>query len=513
MDLRQAVGLLGIVLAAIAAQLNDQVLSTALPDIAGAVGLSVDQASWLRTLFVTGEVMGMCVSPSLGLGFSFRHFALFAIAMNTVPTLLMALVGTGGGGAVPLLALRLLQGLGAGFTIPLLMTIALRVLGPDIRLYGLAVYAMTATLTPNLATSFAALWIDGVEHWQFVFLGVIPWSTAAALCVWWGLKQEPPQYARLRQFDWWGLLLVALGFGPLSIVLEQGDRLGWFDSQLIAVLTLVSVVAIPLLFVRERFAAVPLMRFDLLARRNFTYPVVTLIVLLVITLGASQIPLTFLEQVRGYRPLQAHLLTLEVAVPQILLLPATAWLLDHERVDARWVNAAGYLLILAGCFLDAHVTSEWGLAQFAPAQALFAVGFAWVVMPLLMIATNSIKPDEGPYGSALVNTPRAVAEAIGVWALALITHWRGGTHRVRITELLGENRLLLGQLGVLPPDPQSPAARVPLSALEAEIERQVTVLTTIDCYVVVAALALGLLILLALLPTRTYPPRIALAGQ
>ena len=91
--------------------------------------------------------------------------------------------------------------------------------------------------------------------------------------------------------------------------------------------------------------------------------------------------------------------------------------------------------------------------------------------------------------------------------------WRGGTHRVRITELLGENRLLLGQLGGLPADPQAAAARGPLGALNAEIERQVTVLTTIDCYVVVAALALGLLILLALLPTRTYPPRIALAGQ
>lgn len=509
MDFRQAIGLIGIVLAAVAAQLNDQVLTTALPDLAGAVGLSMDQASWLRTLFVAGEVVGMCASPSLGLGFSFRRFALFAIAMNTFPTLLMAL----GGGAAPLMILRLLQGLGAGFTIPLLMTIALRVLGPDIRLYGLAIYAMTATLTPNLATSFAALWIDGVDRWQFVFLGVIPWSTLAALCVWWGMKQEPPELGRLRQFDWPAVLLVAIGFGSLSVVLEQGDRFNWFDSQLISTLALVSAVAIPLLFVRERFAAVPLMRFDLLARRNFLYPVITLILLLVITLAASQVPLTFLEQVRGYRPLQAHVLTLEVAVPQIVLLPATAWLLDHERVDARWVNALGYLLVLAGCWGGAHVESNWGLEQFAPWQALFAVGFAFIVMPLLMIATNTIAPDEGPYGSALVNTPRAVAEALGVWALALVTRWRGGTHRVRIVELLGENRLILQQRGLLPPDPQAPAARASLAAVNGEIGRQVTALTTIDMYAVSGALALFLLIVLALLPTRTYPPRIALAGQ
>ena len=89
MDVRQAIGLFGIVLAAIEAQLNDAVLNTVLPDIGGALGIGTDLTSWLRTLFITGEVIGMCSSPSLGLGFSFRRFALFAVALSTFPTLLM----------------------------------------------------------------------------------------------------------------------------------------------------------------------------------------------------------------------------------------------------------------------------------------------------------------------------------------------------------------------------------------------------------------------------------------
>jgi MFS transporter, DHA2 family, multidrug resistance protein len=508
-DFRQAVGLLGIVFAAIAAQLNDAVVTTALPDIVGGTGLSMDQASWLRTLFVTGEVIGMCVAPSLGIGFSFRRFALFTIGLSTFPTLLMAL----GGGVVPLVTLRFIQGVAAGFTIPLLMVIALRVLGPDVRLYGLSIYAMTATLTPNLATSFAALWTDGIQDWRFVFLGVIPWSVVAALCVWWGMKQDPPQYGRLRRFDWPALILVAIGFGSLSVLLEQGDRLDWFNSQAISCLALAAMVAIPLLYVREQFAAVPLMKFALLARRNLLYPVVTLIVFLIVALSASQVPLSFLEQVRGYKPIQAHVLTLIVAVPQLVLLPATAWLLDREWVDARWVNAAGLVLILLACLGGVNVTSEWGLEQFYPLQALMAVGFALVVMPLLLMATNTITPDEGPFGSALFNTPRAVAEALGVWVIALITRWRGGDHRVRIGELVGENRLVLNQLGILPANPNAPAARPAVGALNALVGREVTVLTTIDEYVILGLLTVGLLIALALIPTRTYPPRIALAAQ
>ena len=138
MEPRQAVGLLGIVLAAIAAQLNDAVLNSALPDVAGHLDIGMDLASWLRTLFITGEVIGMCCSPSLGLGLSFRRFALIAIAMNTLPTLLMMF----GSGSLPILPLRFFQGLGAGFTIPLVLTIGLRSLGPDVRLYGLCVYAL-----------------------------------------------------------------------------------------------------------------------------------------------------------------------------------------------------------------------------------------------------------------------------------------------------------------------------------------------------------------------------------
>ena len=64
--------------------------------------------------------------------------------------------------------------------------------------------------------------------------------------IWWGMQQDPPNYERLRKFDWPGALLVAVGFGALSIVLEQGDRLDWFNSPLIACSTLIAVVAIPL---------------------------------------------------------------------------------------------------------------------------------------------------------------------------------------------------------------------------------------------------------------------------
>ena len=505
-NIRQIVGLIGIVLAVMAAQLNDAVVDTALPDISGGLGISMDAASWIRTVFVTGEVVGMCAAPSLGLGFSFRRFALFAIGLSCISSLLMAL----GGGTASFLVLRLFQGLSAGFTIPLVLILVLRLLGPAVRIYGLMIYALTATFFPNLAISFSALWTDAAGDWRWILGQALPICSMAGACVWWGLPQEPPQWARLREFDWPGVLLVATGFGSLSVIVEQGNRLDWFDSQLICLLSLLSGASIAALIIVERFMPVPLIRWDLLKRRNFAYAIIGLFSFLIISLSSGQVPLTFLEQVQGYRPLQAHALTLVVAAAQLLLLPATALIMDHKHVDARWVNLAGLVCIMVACFLDAHVVSIWNRDQFYAAQGFQAVGSAFVVMPLLMMGTNTLKPEEGPFGSAMINTPRVVSEAVGVGALMLINRWRGGLHRVRIVDLLGQNRFLLEPAGAIPSS-QGPSSRVAYGTLNQAVEAQVNTLTTIDTFIILGALALALVVVLAVLPERTYPPRIQLA--
>ena len=208
-------GLVGVLVAVFSTELNDLVTNLALVDVRGGLGLSIDQASWLRSLYVTGQILGMSTAPTLGLIFSIRRFALFGIALSVVANLLFVF-----GGPVPILfALRFTQGLAEGFIIPLLITVALKVLTPPTRLYGLSLYALTATFIPNLGASVAALWVDVVNDWRFLFLESAPLCSVAALLVWSGMAQEPPQYERIAQFDWRGVLWLAVGFGCLSTVL------------------------------------------------------------------------------------------------------------------------------------------------------------------------------------------------------------------------------------------------------------------------------------------------------
>jgi DHA2 family multidrug resistance protein len=257
----------------------------------------------------------------------------------------------------------------------------------------------------------------------------------------------------------------------------------------------------------------------MLGRRNFAYGVLGLFTFLVISQSGSTVPLRYLQEVQGYRPLQSNLITLEIAALQLVMLPAMALLLDYKRVDARVVSLVGLGLILASCIGSAFLTVFWNRDQFYIWQLLQAVGQPMVVMPLLMMATNTVAgPAEGPLASALVNTSRGIAEAAGAWFVALIDRWRNALHSERIIDQVGQDRWRVIQSnGVLPqyPPPLTPDGqpRLPnsLQAFSHAVQQQVTILSTSDTFLILGALTVFLMVVVMTLPVRTVPPRILFA--
>jgi DHA2 family multidrug resistance protein len=515
-NIKPLIGLGGVLIAAMTSEFNDQVTAIALTDIRGAFGIGYDPGTWIESLYVSAEIVGMAISPWLLVTFTLRRWTLFAITLCGASSVLIPFSPS----IEAIFVLRLMQGLAGGLIIPLLMTTALRVLTPNIRLYGLAVYALTATFTPALAETVAALWTD-IVGWRFVFLQTIPLCSLAALLVWYGLDQDQPRYERLRMLDWRGALLLVIGTGALSTMLYQGDRLDWFNSRSICVLALVSAIAIPLLLINEWFHPLPLLKLQMLGRRNFAYGTLGLFTFLIIAQSGSTVPLRYLQEVQGYRPLQSNLITLEIAAMQVVMLPAMALLLDYRRVDSRVVSLVGLALILASCMGSSLLTVYWNRDQFYSWQLLQAVGQPMVIMPLLLMSTNSVaSPAEGPFASALINTSRALAEAASAWFLGLIARWRNALHYDRIIDEAGQDRWRVIQgNGVLPqyPPPLKPNGqpRLPgsLEAFGRAVEQQVTILSTSDTFLIIGALTIFLMVVAMTLPVRTLPPRIQLAKR
>ena len=506
----------GMIIAALTTDLNEAVSSILMPNISGTLGIGSDQSSWFGTIYDAAEIIGMTVSPWFAITFSFRRWSLGVITLTALSSALMPLTSN----ITLVFILHGLQGLSGGLTIPLLMATALRALAPPIRLIGLACYALTASFFPNLSMAVAALWSgvgDSVLGWQFAFYEALPLSALAATLVWFGMIQDPIQLQRLKIFNWRGFVLAVLGLGSFAIVLEQGDRLDWFNSQLISVLSLTACIFVPLFLINEWFCKTPFIKLNMLNRRNLAYSLVTLFVFLIVVQAASTVPGLYLQEVQGLLPAQSYMVTFLIAASQLILLPVMVYILDMERVDARFITFIGKICLLVACIGSSFLTAVWQRDQFYLWQGFAAVGEAMVVMPLLMKATNVVKPEEGPFASALINMPRAVSSAVSVWLLNLVQSWRGDLHSTRLTEQIGQERFRLLQAhggavgGAAPLQPNGmPSSPDSLALLYNEVNQQVSVLTISDMYLVLAGLALFLILLVFILPTRSYPPRIAL---
>jgi len=519
LDVKMLIALAGIIIAALSTELNSAVSSILITDITGGLGISHDPGTWFTSLYVTGEVFGMSISPWFAVTLTLRRWSLFVIALTAASSVFVPLAPN----LTILFGLRFLQGLCGGLTIPLLMTTALRALPPPIRLYGLAAYALTATFFPNLSAALAALWGgqgDSPLGWQFAFYEAAPLSLVAGVLVWGTMVQDKPQYDRFRKFDWRGALLVLVGFGSLTTMMEQGDRYDWFNSTTICLLGLTALVCLPLLIVNELLHPLPLLNLRMLKRRNLAYGLIALFTFLIITLSSSTIPSTYLQEVQEYRPAQSFTITALVAASQLLLLPMMAVLLNFEWVEARLVSFIGLSCMLAACIGNSLVTDVWQRGEFILWQALASVGEAMIVMPLLMMATNSVVPQEGPFASSLVNTPRAVGEAAGSWLLELIRRWRGRLHSERLTDQAGQDRWRTIQgHGVLRNDPPPllpnghPRTPYSFGQFQQTLQHQVVVLTVSDMFLVIAGIVVALMLVLLILPERTYPPRIVFAKK
>ncbi|MHA6912088.1 MFS transporter [Ralstonia pseudosolanacearum] len=474
---RLAAGLLGVLLAAILSGLNNRVPGLALADVQGALGFAQDDASWLNTAYAAGELAAMPFATWFAVTFSMRRFQLAMLAGALVLSAILPFVQS----LSLLLALRALQGLLSGALIPMLMMSALRFLPPSIRLHGLALYAMTATFAPNVALWLAALCVDRLEDWRWVYWQAIPLGLVAMGLVAWGVPKMPPALSRLRQGNWLGMALGVPGLALVVAGLDQGVRLDWFHAPLIVAALGVGTVLTALFLASEWRHPAPFMRLQMLGRRNLGVGFSVFVCLLMTMATAVTLPASLLGRLQGFRMEQMASIGLIVGLPQLVLGPAVALLLYQRWVDARHVFAAGLACIAAACWLGAGITSEWMVPQFMWAEILQAIGQPMAVIALLFLATSVVQPMEGPSVAGVVNTFRAFSSVLGGALIGQLTTVRSHFHAEMLLDHAGH---LLPRL-----PPSDPGA----GAFAALVAQQAGVLAAADVYRVFGWLALLLI--------------------
>ena len=492
LPLRLAIGLIGMLLASLLAILNEQVTAVALTDIRGAFSIGRDDGTWLTTLFEAANVATMVFAPWFGMTFTLKRFTIGAV----LAVMLLGFLCPFAPNLHTLYVLRALQGVAGGCLPPMLIIVALRYLPPKIKLYGLAGYALTATFGPALGTPLAALWTEYVG-WQMAFWQIVPLGLVSCVAIYKGLPADPTKLERFRLFNWSGFILGYPAIAMLVIGLLQGDRLDWLNSTFISTMFYGGALLFAAFLVNEWFHPLPFFKLQLLSRRNFAHGLLTLVGAVVLLVGVAAIPGQYLAQIHGYRPLQTTPLSLLVAIPLLIALPATAAVLNLRQVDHRWIMAIGLSLMATSCFMGSFMTSEWIRENFYWLQSLQIVAQPMVIMGILMGVTTGLPPTEGPFASAMFNTLKTFTGAAANGLIEGLGTTREHFHSSMLVDRLGNNTLVTGQ---------SIDAVHGLGELAHRIHEQAVVLTSADLYRVMAAIAVAFLFVIPVLPVRIYPP-------
>lgn len=419
-------------LGALMATLDISIVNSSLPTIQGEIGASGTEGTWIATSYLVAEIIIIPLSAWLERVFGLRTFLLAAAVLFTLFSVMCGLSTS--------LTMMIIGRVGQGFTggalIPTAMTIIATRLPPSQQPIGTSMFGVTAILGPVLGPLIGG-WLTENISWHYAFFINVPVSGLLILLLLLGLPHQRPHLGELRDADWLGIIGMALGLGGLTVVLEEGQREQWFQSELIIRLSVMTAFGFVLLIAGQFLARKPVIRLALLLDRQFGSVALMAIVLGMVLYGTSYVIPQFLAFIAGYNSLQAGQIVMISGIPSLLLMPLTPLLM--RTVDIRIAVAFGLGVMATSCWIDTVLTPFSVGTAFIDSQLLRGVGTVFVMLFLNQAAIRSVPARYAGDASGLFNAARNIGGSVGLALLATVQDQRSWFHQRRLEETLSAN--------------------------------------------------------------------------
>jgi len=416
----------GLSLATFMQVLDTTIANVSLPTIAGNLGASANQATWIITSFAVSNAIALPLTGFLARRFGERQLFVWATILFSVASLLCGLANSMG----LLVVARALQGFVAGPMYPITQALLISIWPARKRGQALALLAMVTVVAP-IAGPILGGWITDNYSWEWIFFINIPIGIFASMVVRSQLAGRPERRDRPRM-DYVGLATLVLGVGALQILLDLGNDEDWFNSSKIVVLAIVAAVSLTVFLVWELTDRDPIVDLRLFRHRNFTTGTIAMVLSYAAFFSVGILVPLWLQRNLGYTPMWAGLATAPIGILPILLTPFVGKYAG--RFDLRLVASLAFVAMSATSFLRAGFNLDVDFGRIAEVQLLQGLGVALFFMPMLQILLSDLAPGEIAAGSGLATFVRTLggsfAASITIWA------WNQRTtfHHARLTE-------------------------------------------------------------------------------
>jgi len=393
------------------------VVNVAIPTLGREFEASNAQVDWVVTAYLLSLAVFIPASGWIGDRFGTKRTFLFALAVFTFGSLLCGIAQS----LPELVAFRVLQGVGGGMMTPVGTAMLFRAFPPVRRARASQVLIVPTVIAPALGPIIGGLLVERLS-WRWVFTINVPVGLMAF--VFGALLLVEHREARAGRFDLPGFVLSGVGLSTLLYAISQGPVRGWGSSIVVAT-AVTSVVAFTLLAVVELRRSDPMLDLRLLSDRLFRQSNLVCLFAYAAFLGLLFVMPLFLQEARGASPLQSGLTTFPEAIGVLVSTQIVARL--YGRVGPRRLMTGG-LVWVAAC-LAAMSTLDAASSQWTIRGLMFAtgVGMAFVIMPQQAATFATISPAATGRASAIYNTQRQTAAALGVAVLATVLTAAGGS--------------------------------------------------------------------------------------
>lgn len=413
---------------AVIAFLNQTVINVALPQMMHYFKITAATANWLATIFMLTNGIVIPITAFLMERFTTRQLYLTSIGLFAIGTFICAV----GPVFSVILVGRVVQAVGAGILFPLITNVIFTIFPADRRGYAMGLFGVAMNFAPAVGPTLAG-WIIETHSWRVMFFIIFPIALINFIVAIFLVKNVSP--TSRPKLDVLGVILSTIGFGGILYGFSEAGTKGWGDTEVIA-LFFIGGISLSLFVWRQLVVNHPILEFRIFRYKMFTLTsIINIIVTMTMFSGMILMPI-YMQNIRGFSPLQAGLVLLPGGIVMGIMSPITGRLFD--KYGAKWLAVSGLAITIITTYALAILKTNTSFTYIILVYTLRMFGMAILMMPIFTAGLNDLGLSLNRYGTAMVNTLRMVAGAIGMAFFVSIMTNQGTNH---IKEIMTKKRI------------------------------------------------------------------------
>jgi DHA2 family multidrug resistance protein len=409
--------------------LDSTIANVSVPTIAGNLGVSTSQGTWVITSFAVSNGISVPLTGWLMGRYGVVKVFVGSVILFTIASFLCGIAWN----LDALILFRVLQGAVSGPMIPGSQALLMMIFPPNKRSTALAIWSMTTLVAPIFGPILGG-WISDNMSWPWIFFINLPVGAICAFISWRSLSnRETPTFA--RPIDRTGFALLVVWVGALQVMLDTGKDVDWFSSPAIVVETIVAIVGFTAWVIWEIYDKNPIVNLSLFKTRNFTLGVVVLCIGYAIFFGNNLLMPLWLQTQMGYIATWAGLVAAPSGVIAVIMTPFAARMLN--KYDARILATVSMIFFSLSFYMRSLYTPDSSFFVLAAPMAVMGVAMSFFFIAMVSISLNGVPGPAVPAASGLSNFARITAGSFAASLATTIWDTFEANHQTRIAETMG----------------------------------------------------------------------------